>query len=353
MKQIRALKETITTPNQTLILMHERPDGDCLASSLALAELCLHYGHKVTIIAPTPCPRFISWLPGVGNVIIANRTKREKIATIFKEAKLIYCVDFGATYRVGMLSHHLERATATKVILDHHANPEAFADITLCHPELPATALLLYRLFSAMDMEEHITSKVALYLYVGILTDTGSFSHSNTTPETHRVVASLLEKGVNVTAVTYFTQANIPLERLRFFAHAIKDRLFAYPEEGFAYFVIPRSDFKKFKLEAGDTGGLVKYALNIEGVSVAVKVSERAAEEIHLSFRSFGDFSVSELTSNHFNGGGHRNAAGGVLYLPLNEAVQYLHKTLSAEKEKLCKSIKKLGRTLHSTVEKV
>ena len=173
-----------------------------------------------------------------------------------------------------------------------------------------------YNMIIALGEESFIDTPIATCLYAGILTDTGAFQHPNTNVETHLVVAKLLEKGVDTSWVSQNIYGR-SLNRLKFIAHAISHRLTVMPQAKTAYFVIPRKDFATFNLEAGDTEGLVNYALRLKGISYAVLLTQHI-DTVRLSFRSTGNFAVNELAKKYFNGGGHKNAAGGISSLSLS-----------------------------------
>ena len=192
-------------------------------------------------------------------------------------------------------------------------------DQLFCLPEVPATAMILYDLLVDMGMEKAIDEDVATCLYVGVVSDTGFFVHANVNANTHVIAAKLMNRGLDVHNVHYHLISNTPLNRLKFIAHAIAHRLVVLPEQHLAYFAIPRSDVKKFKLKTGDTGGLISYALNIQNIYVAGLLTEQK-NSVHISLRSLGNLPINKLAEAHFNGGGHMNAAGGIAFTTL-EAV--------------------------------
>ena len=331
MEKENELKNLLVASRKIAITVHKRPDGDAIGSALALANLCQKLGDKeVTIVSPTIYPRFLSWMPGIENIIVAEKNDPQAIKKILHQADLLVCLDFGEYHRVGNIADDVRTTPARKVIIDHHPEYEDMQGMMIRDPEAAATALMLHDLFVAMDFEKLIDKEVATALYIGIATDTGFFSNSNTSASAHSVAAKLIEKGVDVGIVNYHLQGNAPLRKLLFMAHVIRHRLVVSKKHGFAYLAIPRADFRKFNLGSGETGGLVQYIFNIEGVTVAVLLTEQK-ESVHLSFRSFGEKSVNKFATEHFNGGGHKNAAGGIYHGTLPKATEKLDALLIRE----------------------
>ncbi|HAA11588.1 MAG TPA: DHH family phosphoesterase [Cytophagales bacterium] len=328
MQNLEQFQALLSTPKRVVITTHHKPDADALGSSLGLAGYLKQYNHQVTVITPTDYPTFLNWMEGNNEVVVFTNTGMEtKAAELVADADIIFCLDFSSLDRINQLGELVRASSAKKVLIDHHRNPEDFAQFVEWDVEAAATAQLIYRLLCAMGDREKITPAIADCLYAGIMTDTGSFRHSNTSKEVHLVVAELIDLGANVNRVSQLIYDNGSLDRLRFMGYALSERLEVLPQYSTAYIAISAEDLMRFQIKTGDTEGLVNYALSIEGVCFAALITERE-DGVKLSLRSVGDFSVSDLASKHFNGGGHKNAAGGRSDKSFTETLAYFESLL-------------------------
>ena len=315
---IPSLKKLLSLPKRIVITMHTQPDADALGASLGLAAFLKKKQHQVSVIAPTAYPDFLAWLPGILEVIVCGEGRKELSFELIKRADIIFCVDFAMLRRINELGEVVKNATATKVIIDHHLGMEDFADLVLWNPKAAAAAELVYQLIDELGEKAWIDKNIAECLYVGIVTDTGSFKNPNTTANVHRITANLIELEANVAKVNRLVYENNSLNKLNFISFAISHRLVVLAEYNTAYFVIKVSDARQFNLNTGDTEGLVNYALSIKGIVLAALINEKK-DTVCLSLRSIGNFPVNVLAKEHFEGGGHKNAAGGTSRLSLEE----------------------------------
>eukprot|EP01132_Coremiostelium_polycephalum_P003012 gene3012-3762_t len=317
---ISAIKKEITNqPKRVVIIMHTNPDADALGTSLGWAAFLKKHHHQVHVIAPTGYPAFLNWLPGIHEAIIAE-SNQQLSHELINQADLIFCIDFAILNRINELEDIVRQAKAKKIVIDHHLDKEDFADITLWDPKATAAAEMVYSLIIALGHTSYIDHEIATCLYVGILTDTVSFKTPNITPQAHRIVADLLEHKIDVTKISRLVYENNSLTRLKFLGFVLKNRLTVLPEYRTAYITIRAADAKQFKLATGDTEGIVNYALSIQGIVLAALIKEKQ-DMVSISLRSVGDIPVNTLAKKHFQGGGHKNAAGGISYLSLEETV--------------------------------
>ncbi|MCP3659017.1 MAG: bifunctional oligoribonuclease/PAP phosphatase NrnA [Bacteroidetes bacterium] len=316
----KKIENLLTTPKKIIITMHARPDADALGSSLGLAGILKKMGHSVDVIAPTEFPNFLRWLIDADKVILFSGETDLHSQKLFKQAELIFCLDFSSLKRVNNMSTVLDSSKATKIIIDHHIDPENFADIMFIDTEAPATAILIYRLLKSLNLLKYIDSNIADSLYSGILTDTGSFQHPNSTAESHLITAELIKFGANVSEVSRKIYNTNSINKLRFLGFALSNRLVILERYHAAYFYIEKKDFLNFNLKTGDTEGLVNYALSLENINLAALITDKG-DFIRLSLRSSGNIAVNEIAKNHFNGGGHKNAAGGKFESTLESAI--------------------------------
>lgn len=317
MKDTQALKDFLHTPKKIVITTHANPDADALGSSLGLHHFLIKLGHDVNTIVPSSYPDFLEWMPG--NSFVINYEKSKEIADkLVLGADLLFCLDFSGFGRIKEMKEIAQKASAKVVLVDHHLNPEIKPDYNFWNDHSAATAEIIYDLIVDFGNKEAIDKGIAECLYAGIMTDTGSFKHPSTTSKIHRIVAELIDLGADVNKVSRLIYDTNSLQRLRFLGHALAEKLKVDEKARIAYFVIEEDDFKDFKLKQGDTEGLVNYALSIKGIVVAAIIIQ-GENEIKLSFRSIGDFAVNKFAEEYFNGGGHKNASGGMSKLTLKE----------------------------------
>ncbi|MFD1144765.1 bifunctional oligoribonuclease/PAP phosphatase NrnA [Larkinella insperata] len=338
MQDFDAIRDLIEKPQTVLITTHLNPDADAMGSSLGLAGYLKKRNHRVTVVAPTEYPDNLYWLGGNNEVIVFEEKKRVEITQLFEQADVIFCLDFSVLNRIRDLEPLVRQSRAKKVMIDHHLEPESFADFTYWDTSAAATAQLIFRLIDQMGDKALIDVPIAECLYAGIMTDTGSFRHASTTGDVHRVVADLIDVGIEVSPIHRRIYDNVSLDKLRFTGYALSEKLVVLPEYRFAYITITDAELKRFRSKMGDTEGLVNQALAVEGVVMAAILIDRG-DEVKMSFRSLGDFSVRDLASQHFNGGGHRNAAGGRTTLTLQETEEKLLNVLPAYQEQLLESV--------------
>lgn len=325
MYDISILKEQIARPKQVAVVMHARPDADALGTSLALALFLRDQGHLVHVISPTEYPDFLSWLPGIDSVLVAAYHTQDDLLAQIKGINLLFCVDFSAISRLDDSVYILKQSDAFKIIVDHHIEPEPFADLLLWDPKAAASAELLFQIFEGLGAKNKITLPIATCLYAGLVTDTNSFKNPNTRAITHRVAADLIAYGVDSFKIQRLIYDNKSLDRLQFVSFAISQRLVVLLSLQVAYFVIQKEDYKRYNLKSGDTEGLVDYALSLKGISLAAVLKEKD-DTVYLSLRSVGDVPANLIAKNYFHGGGHKNAAGGISHLSLTETVDRFEK---------------------------
>nr|WKN39506.1 bifunctional oligoribonuclease/PAP phosphatase NrnA [Tunicatimonas sp. TK19036] len=335
MQDTNAFKELLRSPQKVVIIPHQNPDADALGSALGLALYLKKQQHQVQVISPTDYPEFLHWMKDNEHVLAYSEKKhQDKASQQIAEADVIICVDFCSLNRIDALEEPVRQAKATKVLIDHHYGKGNFADIEFWNTSAAATCELLYQLIIDLGGREFIDKDMAECLYAGIMTDTGSFRHPNTTQHVHEVVADLIALGADVSKVSKLVYDNNSVDRLRFIGYALNQKLVVMEEYKTAYFAITAEDLRKFKSRTGDTEGLVNYALSIKGINMAAIIIDRT-DVVKLSFRSVGDFAVNDLAAKHFEGGGHKNAAGGVSRVSLEETLQKFLKLLPEYKEKL------------------
>lgn len=322
MDALATFKKELSSPKKIFITTHVKPDADALGSSLGLANYLIKKGHRVTVVTPTDYPYFLTWMKGNEDVLDFSKPSHKPQALAkLEEAEMIFCLDFSVLSRVNELGEIIRKSDAFVINIDHHQEPEDFADFRYWSTKAAATCELVYELIVELGDKSLIDKDIADCLYAGIMTDTGGFRHPNTTKNVHLVVAELLEKGADSSQIANLIYDSNSVNRLKFIGFAITRRLVVREDLHTAYFVISKKDLKKYQSQTGDTEGLVNYALSLDGIKLAALFSERE-DGIKISFRSSSDVAVNKFAASHFNGGGHKNASGGKSALSLKETVE-------------------------------
>ncbi|MBL6446839.1 bifunctional oligoribonuclease/PAP phosphatase NrnA [Fulvivirga sp. 29W222] len=339
MQNLEAFKTVISSPKKVVITTHHKPDADALGSSLGLAGYLKKKGHEVSVITPTDYADFLTWMNGNGEVIIFNQGNEEKSERLIKEADMVFCLDFSSLNRINELGEMVRESKSIKVLIDHHLEPEEFADFVYWSTQAAATAELVYDLICDLGDRQLIDKHISESLYAGIMTDTGSFKHPNTTKNVFNVCAQLVELGADTAKVSKLVYDTNSLDKVKFLGYALNEKLKVLDGFNTAYFAISADELKRFNSKTGDTEGLVNYALSIEGIKFAAVIIDRT-EAVKMSFRSIGDFSVNEFARKHFEGGGHKNASGGKSDLSFEETVKKFENVLNEYKDELSTKIK-------------
>lgn len=311
----------LASPKKIVITTHQNPDADALGSSLGLAAYLKKRGHFPTIITPTDYPDFLRWMSGEKEVINFESDKQELAKSLISDAEMIFCLDFSALNRIKHMEEFVKKSSAKKVLIDHHQQPESFADFVYWSDKSSATCELIYELIEKLGDKNLIDIPLAECLYAGLVTDTGSFRFDSTTQEVHRVAGELISVGIQTNSIHRKIFDSNAFERMKFLGFALGERLTYLPEYNVSYMAISKEDLLRFSSKNGDTEGIVNYGLSIRGVVMAAIFTERD-DMVRISFRSIDNFSVSEFSRNHFNGGGHKNASGGRSHETLEKTVE-------------------------------
>ena len=336
---IEELAAFFSSPQNVIITMHRDPDADALGSSLGWASYLIRKGHVVTVISPTEFAANLNWLPGIENVLVYEKGSDNRICkTKIEQATIICCLDFSVLSRLKDLGKVVQDASAIKMMIDHHLEPEYFAKWMIWDTNAAATAQLVYSLIRKMEPERSVRAlfdiPMAECLYAGIMTDTGSFRHANVTPEVHLAVADLMQTGFDASRVHRLIYDNAPLSRLQFLGYVLSQKLIVLPQYRTAYMVLTEAELIRFNSSTGETEGIVNYGLQVENVVMSALFIERRGE-VKISFRSVGSFSVRDFASTHFSGGGHKNASGGRSDQSIDETLNRFLSALPSYQEAL------------------
>ncbi len=333
MLPLHGLFPSLRTPKKIVITMHQKPDGDAMGSSLGLFHF-LKDQHQVTVISPTNWAGFLSWMPDCKSVLDYER-ETEKCNEIIEQAELIFCLDFNILSRTKKMEEVLSNAKAQKILIDHHQQPQeemfAFGE---SNTQKSSTAEMVYDFIMESEQKDNLSILTAECLYAGVMTDTGSFRFPSTSASVHKMVAHLKETGMEHSKVHESLFDNFSENRFRFIGNVLMNRMEVLYEYNTALITIPQTDLVKYDIKTGDTEGLVNFPLSIQGIKLAAIIIDRG-EERKCSFRSKGDFDVNIFARTYFNGGGHRNAAGGQSREPLESVNQAFKKAVKENEDQL------------------
>ncbi len=310
----------LSSPKKIVITTHYKPDGDAIGSSLGLYNYLIQQGHFVTVVSPSDYPEFLRWMDGNDKVVDAIGNTKAGSAAV-AEAEIIFCLDFNMLHRCESVAAWIRKSKAVKIVIDHHLEPEHFADHEFISSDASATAELVYRFIVALGGKEQINRSVAECLYVGIMTDTASFRFAIMKAETHRIIAELMDAGARNYKIHEAVYDCSSEDRIRLLAYCTNEKMKIYPEYNTAIIELSKDEMNQFNHKTGDTEGIVNIPLSIKNIRMSVFFVERK-DQIKISFRSKDQINVRDLSAKHFSGGGHFNAAGGMSLLSMKETVE-------------------------------
>ncbi len=328
MQNFEGLKALLDTPKNIVITSHANPDGDALGSSFGLYHFLIKRGHRVTVIMPTELPDFLNWMPSFEKVLVYEQT-RTISNQIVTDADIIFALDYNGLSRIEEMAGVVGGSKAFKAMIDHHMEPDGFCDAVLSDTAASSTCQLVYEWVAEMDGLDELSEDALNALYVGILTDTGGFRYA-TSPRLFRITAAMLEKGVDNNKLTDLVFNSYTVKAFNLLAYCISEKLELLEEYNTGIISLSYADHRKFNIQRGDLEGVVNFILRIRKIRCAALITERR-DIVKLSLRSKGDFSVQHICSNHFNGGGHKNASGGASRESLDEVVAKFKQLIETE----------------------
>ncbi|WP_430613794.1 DHH family phosphoesterase [Flavobacterium sp. JP2137] len=329
---IKEVKALISSTKKISIIPHRNPDGDAMGSTLGLYHVLKQLGHDVQVVSPNAFPDFLAWMPGSDQVIVFEENKK-KATECLQQSDIIFTLDFNVLSRTGdAMTPVLESLTPIYIMVDHHQMPASYASYTFSDTAYGSTCELLYMLLQELELDSLIHEDAARCIYTGIVTDSGSFRFPKTTAQTHRVVAALLDKGIDNPEIHNALFNNSSYHRLQLLGCALQNMV-VLPEHRASYLYLTESQLNQFHHKKGDTEGFVNYGLSIDGIDFTAFFTENKEEGIiKISFRSQGNVDVNEFARTHFEGGGHINAAGGKSLLSLADTIKKFTQIIAQSK---------------------
>lgn len=339
-ESIAALRDLVADARKIILTCHVSPDGDALGSTLAACRVLTNMGKHAVVVTPDRPPRTLLFLPGIHDVVSAS-FKPTVAATLMSTADLILCMDFNAMKRVDKMMPMLEKATARKVMIDHHLDPEPFCDITISRHRMSSTCELLYHVIDEAGWLDHLDTDAASCLYTGMMTDTGNFTYNSSDPDIYLIIAELVRRGIDKDRLYSLACNTFTESCLRLNGYALSEKMRIFPDHKAALITLSEEELRRFNYVKGDTEGLVNRPLSIPGVVYSAFLREDEPGFVKVSMRSKGRYPVNLICETYFNGGGHRNAAGGEMHLSLDETEKIFLASLPDNDKYLTETSKK------------
>ena len=337
MDKIKELISLIVESEQIVIVSHINPDGDAIGSVTGFKKFLQANGKSANVVVPNRYPEFLEFLDPVQS-IIAFKESQDKATSIVESADLIICMDFNSLKRIEGLGEVIAVSKAKRVLIDHHLQPEPLFDIIFSDPQASSTCEVAYYLIKEMAAADPSIKSIdidsGLSFYTGLMTDTNNFANS-VRPQTFKMAGELLELGIDKEDVQFKVYSGFREQRMRMMGYMLNDNMKVFPEHKAGFMLITKELKERFDFKDGDSDGFVNLPLNIKGVEVSGLFTE-ADGFVKVSLRSKGDFSVNALSRAYFNGGGHQRAAGGKIYIPVNEVEEYFLNSLDEYRHTIC-----------------
>lgn len=319
---IAQLERLIADNNLFVLTCHAGPDGDALGSTLGMAHYLQALGKEALVVVPDAFPDFLAWMPGAQDIVRFDK-HRDKSELMLSAADVIFAMDYNSLGRVDDMGRIIERSKATKVLIDHHLQPDTFCALQFSYPHLSSTCEVVFRLIYAMGHYDHLTKSACECLYTGLMTDTGNFSYGPCGQELYLIISLLLQKDINKDRIYNKVFNNYSEGRLRLMGYVLYEKMRVFPEHHTALITLSREEMSRFNFVKGDTEGLVNIPLQMKGIYFSAFLREDTEKElIRVSLRSQGTFPCNKFAAKYFTGGGHLNASGGQHNGTLQEAIE-------------------------------
>ncbi len=302
-----------------VIIPHVNPDGDAIGSSLGLNDVLRNAGFTSVVIVPNDFPTYLNCLGGEETTLIYEQCTW-LCHQLINQADILFFLDFNDVKRLGKLETYLKECNKPIVLIDHHPDPQIKADYMFSDTDVSSTAELVYDFIESLEMLDHLVKNGANALLTGIIADTGSFNHNASRPNMYRIVGDLINRGADKEKINESLYNNFSEKRMRLLGYCLSEKMEIYQQYKTALIWLSAEELKRFDFHPGDTEGFVNYPLSVKGIVFTAFFIEKY-DHIKISFRSKGSFSTNEFSGAHFNGGGHRNASGGEIKLPMQEAL--------------------------------
>ena len=305
-REFESVKSIVAQHRSFVITTHINPDGDGLGCECALRAFLTARGKEALVVNHSKIPPNYSFLDPSGRFLEYDRKTH---LPLIDSAGVIFILDANHPDRLGSMKDDVLKSRATKICIDHHPEPDPFADLYLLDEASSAAGEIVYRMLTFID-DRSITPEVAKGLYAAIMTDTGSFRFSKTDAEVHRIVARLINAGADPSDIyTSVFDEGTP-NRLRLLGNVLSTLRLSHDGK-VASFVVTRQMFQDTGTTEMDTDAFIPYTLTMKGVQIGLMFTE-LGDAIKISLRSRGEVAINGL-AREFGGNGHRNAAGALV----------------------------------------
>jgi len=327
-------KAFVETHNKFVVTAHMSPDGDAMGSALAMKYYLEAKGKEAKVVLNDAPGENLSFIPGYRSDILVydnqndgSPSQKEEALKAINECDAMVAVDFNVATRMGGIKDVWMSHEAPKLLIDHHLDPaQDQFDICISHPEQAAACELVYRFILESGDDKLLNKQIATSLFCGLMTDTGWFVFNSNRPDFHLIMARLMMEDVDRENIIKESHV-VPERKLRLEGYMIQQKLHIVKEHKAAYMSLSQQEIKRFGHQKGDSEGYVNVPLDIEGIQVSAFFREEK-NMIKVSLRSKGEFPVNLIAAKFFNGGGHRNAAGGEFLGSLAQAEAIFVKVL-------------------------
>ena len=310
---IHALAAGLTSGMTVALSTHVNSDGDGCGSEAALSRLLEHRGITCRVVNPTPWPAMFRFLLG-GPVV--DMSDRGAAALRDPDVDALVVVDISDVKRLGMLADTVRAMTVPRFCIDHHIpSDEPPAPVIVADTRASATGELVFDLAQVLDIP--IDMETATALYIAILTDTGGFRFSNTTPRVHAIAAQLLARGVDPELMYRRVYASQSPGRVRLLAEALQS-LGVEESTGLSWLSLTVGAKERYGVTSEEMDGIVEHPRSIAGTRLAVFFRDLGHNRVKISFRSSGNIDVNAL-ARQFDGGGHAKASGALVHGSLKD----------------------------------
>lgn len=325
------VRDALAKARSIVLVAHTNADGDAVGAVTGMYCLLRQAtSASVTPMLPDGCPDDLAWLPCTDR-ILSGATQHEACLDAIGKADLVMGLDVSSLDRTGNLADALRAATPNRILIDHHIGPDRAAfGIVVSEPEISSTCELVYWLMRQAYGRDIFTPEAAKCLYTGLCTDTGTFAYSNTQANLYLAAAELIGYGIDPMDINRCIKNVFTEARLKFFGHAMAERLTVYREQRVALMVLTAREMDERGVASADLTGLINEVMKLKDVDCSVLVREEKGK-VRLSLRSKTQYDVNRLASEMFGGGGHERAAGATSLLSLDETVAVVKKKLNLE----------------------